>query len=295
LAYRVGVMMVAAGIFQPLVPTLPVFRQESQNVEGAVAFMRRSHVSPALFNTYHLGGQLAWYGSPDYLPFIHGLTSMFGDDLLKRYGDVVNGGQSVLDHFGVQTLVLGYPLLPGDATGQCLAWVEASPLWKLVYFDDDALVYVRAGTTLPTYQHVVPGKPDAWHLSDAGVAEELARSVADAPTACVTNCWLGQTVQASDPARAVELYRTAELAHPANPLPHFCLGQAYGGLGRLGVARAEYERGWSLGQGTAIDAINLAKICDKQGDAGAAHHWIDKALLLSPGDPRATAIQQSLH
>ncbi|MHB2019908.1 MAG: tetratricopeptide repeat protein [Candidatus Xenobia bacterium] len=261
---------------------------------AAVSWMESHQIPEEIFNTYHFGGYLTWAGWPNHLPFIHGITNVFPDEILRAYQQITYGNQATLDRYGVQAMLLGYPITPGDSTGICLDWVEKSPQWKLVYFDDTALVYVRRSprfASLPAYDHVLPGKPGSWDPADPEVVTELQRAVQDAPSVCA-RCWLGDSYRKlGELARAESLYLEAGDSY----MPHARLGQLLFARGDLPQALANLQAAWRETQPNAPDAYNLAVAYARMQDTGSASHWVRKALSLDPGFAPARTLAAQLH
>ncbi|MFM8320087.1 MAG: hypothetical protein ACKOC5_04145 [Chloroflexota bacterium] len=110
---------------QPLVP-----------VEAA-AFIRREQPAGRLFNSYNWGAYLLWE-LPEYPVFIDGRTDLYNDAIIGEWLQVVRGEpgwQDTLDRWGVR-LVLLEPSMP--VTG-----LLEGHGWRLLYRDDQALVYAR--------------------------------------------------------------------------------------------------------------------------------------------------------
>lgn len=113
-------------------------------VDGAI----RAGATGKVLNSYHFGGYLIYRGIP---VFIDGRADMYGDPLLKRYGDAMG----LTDTDTLEQLLgdydIGWTLLaPGTPA---LALLDRLPGWKRVYADDVAVVHVResAGPSVPEH------------------------------------------------------------------------------------------------------------------------------------------------
>lgn len=283
-AVLLGLATLAMGV---AIPRWPDYWQSPPRVTGALAYMRSHHAPPQLFNLFHLGGMMAWEGYPDYLPFIHGISASYPDDLLYTYRDIVYGGpagQTALQRYGIRLMVLGYPLAAGDSTQTCDDWVSRNPRWHLVYWDDDVLLYAADGVPLEPFTQVDPLRPQRAHLETPQVRAELARAVSLAPQAVLPRCWLGQAWEtAGQPEAAMAQYQTAEAINPDSPLPHRRRGELLGRQGHLAEARTELLAAWRLGVPSAEDACNLAIVSAALQDRAAARRWAGEALRLDPG------------
>jgi parvulin-like peptidyl-prolyl isomerase len=87
-------------------------------------------------------------------------------------------------------------------------------------------------------------------------------------------------------AAAVEEYKKAIVANPANPYLHVFLGDAYDALGKKELAISEYEEAVSIEGGNPELYIILAKAYQKAGEKGKAVEQYKRASLVA-GDNKA--------
>lgn len=106
--------------------------------KGAIDFVQRTNITGNVFNSYNFGGYLIFAGIPT---FIDGRAELFGDAFLQKYSDAVNlieinSAFEMLDEYKVSWILL----IPSQPLAKELA---RSELWKVVYSDEDSIVFVR--------------------------------------------------------------------------------------------------------------------------------------------------------
>jgi hypothetical protein len=105
----------------------------------AVQFIQENKPAGPLFNSYNWGGYLIFKLWPDYPVYIDGRTDLYDDAFIRRYLDVVAGGegwQQTLDEDGVNLVLI--------ESGSTLAkFLESDPAWSILYQDVMATVFAR--------------------------------------------------------------------------------------------------------------------------------------------------------
>lgn len=114
--------------------------------EGAVAFLKENGINGNVFNEHVWGGYLIWTSFPDLKPYIDG--RFFHKKFYDEYYAVLAGQpgwESTLEKYGITIALLAYSEAGGARLNDSLF---ANPRWRLVYWDDASLVYLRdsAGT-----------------------------------------------------------------------------------------------------------------------------------------------------
>ena len=137
----VGVVFLITSFRIPTNPTLLTKISKDYPVQ-ACDFIARNHLPQPVFNTYLWGGFLTWY-LPDYPAAIDGRISLYGDENLARYFDLI-GGKARLENdpafASAQTVLLERP------SGMAKAFTNIPALssrYKWVYRDDIAAVFLR--------------------------------------------------------------------------------------------------------------------------------------------------------
>ena len=103
----------------------------------AIDWIRTNRPAGPMLNEYNWGGYLTWF-LRGYPVFVDGRTDLYGDDVLGQWITAVQAGkgwQAILDKWKIR-LVLVEP-------GRALAAALPRAGWKLLYQDDQAVVFGR--------------------------------------------------------------------------------------------------------------------------------------------------------
>lgn len=104
----------------------------------AVAWLKAHRPEGRLFNSYNWGGYLLWT-LPEYPVFLDGRADLYGDEILSRWWQVVNGepaGWAVLEQWDVRLILLepDWPVVRElPARG-----------WRELYRDETAVIFGRS-------------------------------------------------------------------------------------------------------------------------------------------------------
>ncbi len=113
---------------------------------AALDFLKRHNIASPVFNDYDFGGYVLWKGFPDYPVYVDGRIEVYKGDVLNRYlhiSTAQTGWEKLLEKQGIQTVLIR----PERALSQALI---KNPSWDLVYFDYNAVVFIRKNTSLNT-------------------------------------------------------------------------------------------------------------------------------------------------
>jgi hypothetical protein len=168
------------------------------------------------YNSYEWGGYLIWRFWPTMKVFIDGRCDVYRDDLMGQalaVEDAEAGWQSVLEHWGVQMLLVRYRKRDS-------AHLFADGRWRCLYWDDVAVLALR--------DDVLKGRSDGlqeFSLSNPAVFEQNLQRVPaadmlrelDAVLARDPGCWTALAHRArclvrmagEEPKRREELLRSA--------------------------------------------------------------------------------------
>ncbi len=120
---------------------------------GAFRFLEEEEIHGNMFNQMAFGGFLIYEGYPEYRVFIDGRLLLYGDRFSRRYLDAYYGSQgldALLERYDIGYFILDYP---DEADNRMIQYaLSRSRDWELVYWDDNALIYVR---NAPGYSSVI--------------------------------------------------------------------------------------------------------------------------------------------
>jgi hypothetical protein len=105
----------------------------------AVQFIQDHHATGPLFNSYNWGGYLIYKLWPDYPVYIDGRTDLYDDVFIRRYLNVVAGGegwQQALDEDGINLVLI-------ESDSSLAKFLKQEPAWTILYQDDIAAVFGR--------------------------------------------------------------------------------------------------------------------------------------------------------
>ena len=105
--------------------------------QEAVLYLQQNKPEGQLFSEYNWGGYLIW-NLREYPVFVDGRTDLFGDEVIGQWINVIQadeGWQQILDQYQVRTIML--------SPQRKIIEILAINGWKLVYRDDQAVIYER--------------------------------------------------------------------------------------------------------------------------------------------------------
>ena len=125
--------------------TSPLYLQKFDNIpypDAAITFLKKQGVRANVINEHMWGGYIIWTSYPDLRPYIDG--RFFHKQFYEEYYPLLAGRpgwERVLDGYGITAAILRYsPSQKGTLNDRLFQ----HPEWKLVYWDDEALVYLKA-------------------------------------------------------------------------------------------------------------------------------------------------------
>lgn len=125
---------------------------------SAVDFLEHEGLGARLFNDVKFGGYLIWRRFPERAVFMDGRNEVYPDLLREVFGGLrdASSWKTMLDRHGIDAALLRYPPTlqrvhyPGRPGGPPIAAERAFSAayfprhdWALVYWDDDAMVFLR--------------------------------------------------------------------------------------------------------------------------------------------------------
>jgi hypothetical protein len=222
---------------------------------NAVDFILDHHISGNMFNNYGFGGYLIWRFYPGRKVFIDGRFDVYGEKFVSTYRRL--SSKDVWDGLA-KTYDLSFALLDNEPSYICRNLDQNSD-WKLVFWDDRSLLYVR---DLPqnreiinkyAYKYLKPNNRDLSYLNEyltAGQAdkliEEINRSFEGGRECLNARLTLAYVLESSQDPR-VYLQAIPQYEAVLSAIPDFFelfnrIGSLYQRSGRLAEAASFYEK-----------------------------------------------------
>lgn len=160
---------------------------------GGVDYIDRNHITGNCFPSYNSAAMLIQRMWPQVRVSMDSRNDVYGEALYREYVGALSGGamlDAYLRKWPVDFFLITYG---ADRSPAFFKFLDDSPEWTLVYFDDRSVVYLRS---LPRYQPII--QRDGYELIDPAIAgtqeirlEDAARWLAEAEraTAAAPNAW----------------------------------------------------------------------------------------------------------
>ncbi len=220
------------------IPDLYFGPKRSLYPEGAVEFLRDHPIKGNIFNEYTFGGYIMWELFPHYRVFIdgRGRTFLYEDILVSDYGTILGRGEgfeSLISSYDIALFILNYPSEKDRQRDINFIhdFLAESDDWRLLYWDDIALIYIRNeedySSLIDTYQfkyvnplgsRVYANRPEDMevHLSD--IVQEVKRCIAEHPEHTRPRMILGYILTVNKRyAEAFEQYKEVLKIEPGHP------------------------------------------------------------------------------
>jgi len=262
----------------------------------AAAFLDSIEFQGEVFNEYDWGGYLIWRWHPKRRAFIDGRCLVYGDRGYKEWEDAYlckPGWEEALGRRGVGCLLLRHRRPPGP-DGMPLALPFTSPHWRTVYWDDLAVVLLKA-----TDAHRAVIAANDWGLTNPAtvsgllarrkrvdeIQQQLQRKLALDPTCAVAYANLAQCHMARrDLPRAAEALAMSLRYRPNHESTLYNLGYVEYKLGRVDAAIGHCRRAAALDPTQPIYALTLGDAYAKSGRYDAAlKSWLRSKRLTRDG------------
>lgn len=278
-----------------LLPTMEV------PFEGALTFLDREKITGNGFNEYEAGGALIYRSSPERKVFADGRSLEYGPGFLR---DVLSWFQpqrwQILDEkWNFQYAIVGrHP--SGAYTSRIL---DVSALWRLVYWDDEAMVYLKVNDqnasviTNYGYSLIEPGRSNHQYigpiLQQPGGADrllaELERTLSHSPK-CANARQLKTFVLASlnRIGPAMESAKAAVRSNPDRAQAYYLKAWVHETAGELRAAETSYREALARidrrsRQTLGADILNnLGRLREIAGDRKGAISLYERAVKWNP-------------
>lgn len=145
--------VMAGAILAGVIASLPVFKQwlplslekagliSPETPVEATRFLLREHPPGPLFHSLAFGSYLIWAAQPDYSVFVDPRVDLYPAEIWLHYLEISTAychWEQQLEQYGIRTLMLSRQEQPALVQA-----VQASPRWRPIYQDAQALIFVR--------------------------------------------------------------------------------------------------------------------------------------------------------
>jgi tetratricopeptide (TPR) repeat protein len=271
-----------------------------QPLKGAMAFLDRAGVQGRMFNEYEYGGELLFHGWPQRKVFIDSRAVEYGGELIQAALFWHRPQVWAALH---RKFKFDYAVLRRHPSGAYTTrTLDASPEWHLVYFDDEAMVYLResSGNRELIKRHgfmlLEPGRGNLQYIEEhlrAGreeaVLKEIDRALSMHPKLGMVLLLKPYVLmRAGRPREAEAAARLAVARIPERAQPRLTLAWLLDAAGDLAGAEATYKEALDLVRRRERATIgadiltNLGRLRERAGDPTGARAYYDKALRWSP-------------
>jgi Tetratricopeptide repeat len=218
--------------------------------EEAVRFARAERLPEPIIG---LMRESSYMISQDYKVFVDPRLEVYGDVFFERFLHVMSDAKAWEDacaEFGIKTALIGIESLP------TIGFVGNLPGWRLVYFDEAAVIFVRSGEA--------PSLPSITSIEEIDAAIAKIRERLPPPR----------------PIDDLPLFAKA-----ATPRPYHLVGDFLMLLGLTDRAEPFLRDVVAVAPGEARARTALAIVLEGRGDAAGAMRELEAALRSAPNDP----------
>jgi hypothetical protein len=111
----------------------------------AVDFINRIGLSGRIFTHYDHGGYIIYRCAPRLKVFMDGRTEFYNEEIFRDYLNILHKGpefEGLIERYGIDFFLV--PHNPSLGAWGILNYLSKSEKWRLIYFDDNILLYVKA-------------------------------------------------------------------------------------------------------------------------------------------------------
>jgi tetratricopeptide (TPR) repeat protein len=112
--------------------------------KNAVDFILENNIPLRMLNDFNSGSYLIGRAYPKRQVFIDGRTELYGQEFFKQNQDLMDGDISVfgniINKYNITAILLE---ISYDFTPNIISYIYKNPQWKLVFLDENALVFLK--------------------------------------------------------------------------------------------------------------------------------------------------------
>jgi tetratricopeptide (TPR) repeat protein len=251
--------------------------------ERASAFLLREHLPGNVFNDYNLGGYLTWRIGPEYPVYVDGRAYPFGDTFLFHHDNLMQempdsaDWQREADRYHINTIIVSVARYGGLGKFRLPQFCQ-SPLWRPVYLDEVAAIFVRSLpenadwiNRLQINCATVPINPGAAPGAESQSSAERYNAFANAGALLYM---LGRN------AEALKDMQVAQSIFPGDSNLHLTMGELYQASNLLPQAEQEFKTSVQL-RSTDIGWYVLGRMYIAEHRFDLAAQAFSRAAVLS--------------
>jgi tetratricopeptide (TPR) repeat protein len=284
--------------------------------DKAADFLVKNGVTGHFFNDFNSGAYLLGRTYPDIRVFIDGRTELYGGTFFRKYRDIFEHGNTALFEKAVDKFQISGVFLNSSRQfipKGILSYLYAHPDWRMVYFDYDAVIFLKNITAnkglIDKFQidlaqwkvagmdlfklgtlHVKPYQPyyraytlESLGFNDAAFAE-LGEAIRADPFYADAHDLMGKIyAKKKDFRKAFEHFRIAVMGSPQGKEMRHNLALVYFDLGEYKGAVTQYEIITTVWPNDPKGYFLLAQAHVMDQNHPEAMAILKKAHLLSPG------------
>jgi tetratricopeptide (TPR) repeat protein len=143
--------------------------------EGALRYMDSRNINGRIFNYFPWGQYIEWRDTPRRIPFVDG-RGYLTPELMEQFFSETDLDR-LSEQYGIDAFLVSYPKQQAGTEGVIDRDLGLSvPGWVLVYWDDNALLYLKRGGN---YDYIV--RRDQYHFAKPANSLKAVESVATIP------------------------------------------------------------------------------------------------------------------
>jgi len=250
---------------------------QSRYPEKAADFILENNINGPLFNGFNIGGYLIWRLYPSYKVFVDGRTEMYG----KRFMDVFvrsmvdfKRWEELDERYGFNAVVLDYS--SADFYHHIIKSLYDSDKWKLVYFGDVAMIFVKDNSI---NRHIISSYEILFENMQDDQAGDYSREASVYPGYFLNKARFFINAM-NMPGLTLRSMQKAEFINPECYEVYQLLGYTYFKMGRFEEAKAAFKRSLEINPRIAEPYINLGSVAAESGLYEEAHYLYKHALRL---------------
>ncbi len=237
-----------------------------------------------IFNSYGFGEYLIWKG---YRVFIDGRTDIHTRKVFDDYSRFLNGDyKEVVKKYSINAIFLKR----GEGSINLHRRLMDNPHWKLVYFDDICIVYLRDDIVeeynIGNFAYLNPESGLTLDLIKPQIIKEINLAFQRSNASLVSLLYLSEVLKKQGRIKFLHSILLQKLKE--NGLDDLTRSGLYNLLADLYIYEKRYKeakmvllKGWRL-QKTGLTAYNLARVELSKGNTVGARRYLLQSIKISP-------------